>query len=152
MFRAAFHTGYVPCGVLRLTKQQLDGACADDRFHQVWEHRARGGGSSTTEICACPPPAVVQRCKPKPVVKELGFRDFKEVLEDSSASITSKYTGVRSVPGAKSLGDVIGISFGLIFRSRASKCSRQRCKPYARRSSSCMIASVAVCVLWLSTF
>lgn len=35
MFRAAFHTGYVPCGVLRLTKQQLDGACADDRFHQV---------------------------------------------------------------------------------------------------------------------
>ncbi|CAM9955531.1 unnamed protein product, partial [Ectocarpus sp. 13 AM-2016] len=34
MFRAAFHTGYVPCGVLRLTKQQLDGACADDRFHQ----------------------------------------------------------------------------------------------------------------------
>lgn len=35
MFRAAFHTGYVPCGVLRLTKQQLDGACADDRFHQA---------------------------------------------------------------------------------------------------------------------
>jgi len=32
MFRAAFHTGYVPCGVLRLSKAQLDGACADDRF------------------------------------------------------------------------------------------------------------------------
>lgn len=32
MFRAAFHTGYVPCGVLRLNKAQLDGACADDRF------------------------------------------------------------------------------------------------------------------------
>ncbi|CAN0586382.1 unnamed protein product, partial [Laminaria digitata] len=39
MFRAAFHTGYVPCGVLRLTKQQLDGACADDRFHQVSKRR-----------------------------------------------------------------------------------------------------------------
>lgn len=36
MFRAAFHTGYVPSGVLRLTKQQLDGACADDRFNQVF--------------------------------------------------------------------------------------------------------------------
>lgn len=32
MFRAAFHTGYVPCGVLRLTKAQLDGACSDDKF------------------------------------------------------------------------------------------------------------------------
>lgn len=32
MFRAAFHTGYVPCGVLRLTKAQLDGASSDDRF------------------------------------------------------------------------------------------------------------------------
>lgn len=29
MFRAAFHTGYVPCGVLRLNKAQLDGACTD---------------------------------------------------------------------------------------------------------------------------
>ena len=34
MFRAAFHTGYVPCGVLRLTKSQLDGACSDDRFDE----------------------------------------------------------------------------------------------------------------------
>jgi len=32
MFRAAFHTGYVPCGVLRLTKAQLDGACSDPKF------------------------------------------------------------------------------------------------------------------------
>ena len=32
MFRAAFHTGYVPSGVLRLTKVQLDGAGADPRF------------------------------------------------------------------------------------------------------------------------
>ncbi len=32
MFRAAFHTGYVPCGVLRLTKAQLDGSCGDARF------------------------------------------------------------------------------------------------------------------------
>lgn len=33
MFRAAFHTGYVPPqGVMRLTKSQLDGACSDDRF------------------------------------------------------------------------------------------------------------------------
>ena len=32
MFRAAFHTGYVPPRVLRLTKVQLDGACADHRF------------------------------------------------------------------------------------------------------------------------
>ncbi len=32
MFRAAFHTGYVPCGVLRLTKVQLDGANTDTRF------------------------------------------------------------------------------------------------------------------------
>mmetsp|Transcript_19706 Transcript_19706/g.23444 ORF Transcript_19706/g.23444 Transcript_19706/m.23444 type:complete len:740 (+) Transcript_19706:67-2286(+) len=34
MFRAAFHTGYVPCGVLRLNRAQLDGACADDRFEE----------------------------------------------------------------------------------------------------------------------
>ncbi|CAM9796205.1 unnamed protein product, partial [Phaeothamnion confervicola] len=34
MFRAAFHTGYVPCGVLRLNKAQLDGACSDARFHR----------------------------------------------------------------------------------------------------------------------
>lgn len=34
MFRAAFHTGYVPCGVLRLTKVQLDGANADSRFNE----------------------------------------------------------------------------------------------------------------------
>lgn len=39
MFRAAFHTGYVPSGVLRLTKQQLDGACADDRFHQARDRK-----------------------------------------------------------------------------------------------------------------
>jgi len=26
MFRAAFHTGYAPTGVMRLTRQQLDGA------------------------------------------------------------------------------------------------------------------------------
>jgi tensin len=32
MFRAAFHTGYVPPNVMRLTKSQLDGACDDDRF------------------------------------------------------------------------------------------------------------------------
>lgn len=32
MFRAAFHTGYVPYGVLRLYKAQLDGANEDDRF------------------------------------------------------------------------------------------------------------------------
>lgn len=32
MFRAAFHTGYVPCGVLRLGKSELDGASNDDRF------------------------------------------------------------------------------------------------------------------------
>lgn len=32
MFRAAFHTGYAPPNVMRLTKSQLDGACSDDRF------------------------------------------------------------------------------------------------------------------------
>jgi tensin len=32
MFRAAFHTGYVPPNVMRLTKAQLDGAVTDDRF------------------------------------------------------------------------------------------------------------------------
>jgi C2 domain of PTEN tumour-suppressor protein len=32
MFRAAFHTGYVPPKVMRLTKTQLDGACIDERF------------------------------------------------------------------------------------------------------------------------
>jgi len=32
MFRAALHVGYAPAGVLRLTKSQLDGACADPRF------------------------------------------------------------------------------------------------------------------------
>jgi len=32
MFRAAFHTGYVPPKVMRLTKSQLDGACNDARF------------------------------------------------------------------------------------------------------------------------
>jgi len=32
MFRAAFHTGYVPPNVMRLTKTQLDGGCDDKRF------------------------------------------------------------------------------------------------------------------------
>ena len=32
MFRAAFHTGYAPPNVMRLTKSQLDGGCTDDRF------------------------------------------------------------------------------------------------------------------------
>lgn len=32
MFRAAFHTGYTPPKVMRLTKSQLDGACTDSRF------------------------------------------------------------------------------------------------------------------------
>lgn len=32
MFRAAFHTGYVPPKVLRLTKGQLDGSSDDDRY------------------------------------------------------------------------------------------------------------------------
>jgi tensin len=32
MFRAAFHTGYVPPKVLRLKKSELDGACNDERF------------------------------------------------------------------------------------------------------------------------
>eukprot|EP00521_Asterionellopsis_glacialis_P006525 CAMPEP_0195281292 /NCGR_PEP_ID=MMETSP0707-20130614/668_1 /TAXON_ID=33640 /ORGANISM="Asterionellopsis glacialis, Strain CCMP134" /LENGTH=902 /DNA_ID=CAMNT_0040340167 /DNA_START=144 /DNA_END=2852 /DNA_ORIENTATION=- len=32
MFRAAFHTGYVPPSVMRLQKAQLDGACSDKRF------------------------------------------------------------------------------------------------------------------------
>jgi len=32
MFRAAFHTGYAPSGVLRLTKAQLDGSVTDPRF------------------------------------------------------------------------------------------------------------------------
>ena len=32
MFRAAFHTGYAPPNVLRLTKTQLDGACNDKRY------------------------------------------------------------------------------------------------------------------------
>lgn len=32
MFRAAFHTGYVPPNVLRLIKTELDGACADKRY------------------------------------------------------------------------------------------------------------------------
>ncbi|KAG7399215.1 hypothetical protein PHYBOEH_009381 [Phytophthora boehmeriae] len=34
MFRGAFHTGYIPQGILRLTKAQLDGACGDSRFDQ----------------------------------------------------------------------------------------------------------------------
>lgn len=34
MFRAAFHTGYVPSGVLRLTKEQLDGPIGDSRFDE----------------------------------------------------------------------------------------------------------------------
>ncbi|CAH0483103.1 unnamed protein product [Peronospora belbahrii] len=34
MFRGAFHTGYIPQGILRLTKAQLDGACNDPRFNQ----------------------------------------------------------------------------------------------------------------------
>ena len=34
MFRAAFHTGYVPSGVLRLTRAQLDGPNTDDRFDE----------------------------------------------------------------------------------------------------------------------
>ncbi|CEG42645.1 phosphatidylinositol--trisphosphate 3 [Plasmopara halstedii] len=34
MFRGAFHTGYIPQGILRLTKAQLDGACNDSRFDQ----------------------------------------------------------------------------------------------------------------------
>jgi hypothetical protein len=33
MFRAAFHTGYVPSGVLRLTKAQLDGSHSDARYN-----------------------------------------------------------------------------------------------------------------------
>ena len=33
LFRGAFHTGYIPDGgLLRLSKDQLDGACEDDRF------------------------------------------------------------------------------------------------------------------------
>lgn len=32
MFRAAFHTGYTPPKVMRLSKAQLDGACNDSRF------------------------------------------------------------------------------------------------------------------------
>ena len=32
MFRAAFHTGYAPPNVMRLTKSQLDGGCTDDRY------------------------------------------------------------------------------------------------------------------------
>jgi len=32
MFRAAFHTGYVPPNVLRLSKSHLDGACGDKRY------------------------------------------------------------------------------------------------------------------------
>ena len=32
MFRAGFHTGYVPVGVLRLTRAQLDGPATDSRF------------------------------------------------------------------------------------------------------------------------
>ena len=32
MFRAAFHTGYVPTPILRLKKWDLDGACHDHRF------------------------------------------------------------------------------------------------------------------------
>ncbi|CCI43772.1 unnamed protein product [Albugo candida] len=34
MFRAAFHTGYITEGVLRLTKNQLDGACCNHQFDQ----------------------------------------------------------------------------------------------------------------------
>ncbi len=34
MFRAAFHTGYTPPKVLRLSKAQLDGACSDKRFSE----------------------------------------------------------------------------------------------------------------------
>lgn len=34
MFRAGFHTGYVPSGVLRLTKAQLDGASSDPRYDE----------------------------------------------------------------------------------------------------------------------
>lgn len=32
MFRAAFHTGYVPPNVMRLKKAELDGACTDKRY------------------------------------------------------------------------------------------------------------------------
>jgi len=34
MFRAGFHTGYVPSGVLRLTKAQLDGSNGDPRYDE----------------------------------------------------------------------------------------------------------------------
>lgn len=34
MFRCGFHTGYVPSGVLRLTKAQLDGSSSDSRYSE----------------------------------------------------------------------------------------------------------------------
>lgn len=47
MCRAAFHTGYMPHGILRLSKSQLDGACLDSRFDQA---RAQ---SFLFDVCMC---------------------------------------------------------------------------------------------------
>ena len=53
MFRAAFHTGYVPCGVLRLSKSQLDGACSDSRFDQVGVSSEGSCSTSTPTPPSC---------------------------------------------------------------------------------------------------
>ena len=56
MFRAAFHTGYVPTGVLRLSKAQLDGAGADPRFSDnffldlIFAPIEPGSGSTTGSL------------------------------------------------------------------------------------------------------
>lgn len=68
MFRAAFHTGYAPPNVMRLTKSQLDGGCADDRYPDdfyidvIFEpidadeaSKALGEGEETKEIDEHPP-------------------------------------------------------------------------------------------------
>lgn len=76
MFRAAFHTGYAPPNVMRLTKAQLDGACSDDRF----------------------PPDFFLDFIFEPVDAEEASKLLNDVVSEENVEITS--SEVTSSPGA----------------------------------------------------
>ncbi|KAJ1461774.1 hypothetical protein M885DRAFT_611384 [Pelagophyceae sp. CCMP2097] len=85
MFRAALHAGYAPAGVVRLTKAQLDGACADSRFpDDFFIDLIFSPLDDDASAAPAPEPAAAASTPPQPPKKAVELAAYDQLLHKDS--------------------------------------------------------------------
>ena len=103
MFRVAFHTGYAPATVMRLTRSQLDGACDDDEQHFPAdffvdlifaasggeEQEAGGSGTATATSPPTSPTSAAVRAAPEDAMLHRDSRFWDVIAARVKANTTT---------------------------------------------------------------